>query len=356
MKQVCICTFCVWNSYGSMLQAYGLQYALKQLDCRGTIASTKPEPAKKWIFPGLKTRSVKGMVVDLHRMLISRKLKRKYSACGSFIRRNINIDYFGSFEALAEAPPRADVYLAGSDQVWNPRKMDPAFFLEFVPEGYPRITYGASMGIPKIPAGKEGDFRRLVRGFDHISLRERDNVPVVGAYTDQMPEVHIDPVFLVPQEHWREMEQPYPIDEPYILVYPIYWEKGLNRQLKALHKKTGKTIVAVLGQAQQVYANRRIYDASPEQFLWLIDHADAVVSSSFHGIAMSLVFEKPFSAVIDPKSPSRLRCLLETLETGNRAIPDLADDAARNYDGLREKINLERGRSMAYLGKVLNIQ
>lgn len=356
MKQVCICTFCVWSSYGSMLQAYGLQYALKQMDCRGFIASTKPVPAKDWTFPGLKSRSVKGLVVDLHRMLISGKLKRKYSACSSFIRRNVNIEYFGSFDALAQDPPPADAYLAGSDQVWNPRKMDPAFFLEFVPEGYPRITYGASMGIPKISADREADFRRLVGRFDHISLRERDNVPVVGAYRDLPPEVHIDPVFLVPQAHWRQMEQPYPIDGPYILVYPIYWDKRLNRQLKALHERTGKTIVAVLGQTQQVYANRRIYDASPEQFLWLIDHADAVISSSFHGIAMSLLFEKQFAAVIDPKSASRLSCLLETLEAKNSTIGELTADRVLDPDALRQKICRERDRSMAYLRKVLNIQ
>lgn len=353
MKKVCVSTFCVWSSYGSMLQAFGLQHALKEIDCQGVVALPDVVPKKRWCFEGFTAKSLKGLVVDAHKLLISGKIKNRYAAANSFIRKYIQVEYTGNYDNLRNHPPRADAYIVGSDQVWNPRKMAPDFFLEHIPEGYPRISYAASMGVTRIPAENREGFQRMVAAFDHISVRERDNLSVINECTDRPAQVHIDPVFLVSRDRWREMEVPYPIDGPYILVYPIYWDKGLNQQLKQLHQQTGKTIVAVLGQIQQVYANQRIYDASPEQFLWLIDHADAVVSSSFHGVAMSLVFGKRFSAVIDPNSPSRLTCLLDTLGAQNRAIMELVEDQGQDQNAISRRIEEEKVRSVAYLRKVL---
>lgn len=356
MKKACISTYCVWSSYGSMLQAFGLQHALRQIGCEGYIASAGTAPPDQWKAPALRLRNPKALIVDLHKWLIAGKIRRRYVRANAFIREHIHIRYFGSWDALKEQPPRADAYIAGSDQVWNPRKLAPDFFLDYVPEGALRSSYAASMGITKVPEEKQAEFCRLLEGFEHISLRERDNLPIIEDFCSRNAQVHIDPVFLVPETVWRELEVPYPMDEPYILVYPIFWDKRLNHQLEQLHKRTGKTIVAVLGQAQQVYANKRIYDASPEQFLWLIDHADAVVSSSFHGIAMSLVFQKPFAAVIDPKSPSRLTCLLETMGAENSRIEDLAEESLQDYGRIRHTIQQETGRSLAYLRKVMSLE
>lgn len=39
-----------------------------------------------------------------------------------------------------------DVYITGSDQVWNPDWYEPAFFLTFVPNSRKKIAYAASLG------------------------------------------------------------------------------------------------------------------------------------------------------------------------------------------------------------------
>lgn len=352
MKKVCISTFCVWSSYGSIFQAYGLQYALRQIDCEGFIAIPNPAPKERWTFPGIVSANPKAMVVAAHKLLIHQKIQRRYTLANDYIHRNIQIEYFESYEALRKEPPKADAYITGSDQVWNPRKLDPAFFLEYIPREYPRISYAASMGVTEVPPDKQADFKRMVASFDYISLREEDNLPVVSRYTDRVVQVNIDPVFLVPSEDWVKMEVPYPIREPYILIYPIYWDKKLNKEVETLQKQTKKTVVAILGQAMQVYANKRIYDASPEQFLWLIDHADAVISSSFHGIALSVIFQKKFAAIIDPKSPSRITCLLDKLGVQNSSIHDLMKERGQGC-GVLESIEFERTKGMNYLRKVL---
>ena len=335
MKKVCISTFCVWNSYGAILQAV-----------------SNPAPKEVWTFSGIKSANLKAVLVAVHKLIIHQKIQRRYTLANDFIRKNIHIEYFESYEALRKEPPKADAYIAGSDQVWNPRKLDPAFFLEYIPQGFPRISYAASMGVTDVPTDKQTAFQRMVASFDYISLREEDNLPVISRYTDRLAQVNIDPVFLVSRKVWEKMEIPYLLREPYILIYPIYWDKKLNKEVERLHKQTKKTVVVILGQAMQVYANKRIYDASPEQFLWLIDHADAVISSSFHGIALSLIFQKRFAAVIDPKAPSRITCLLNKLGVHNCSIHDLTKECEQSC-GVLGRIEEERSKSLSYLRKVL---
>ena len=52
---------------------------------------------------------------------------------------------YRSLRALRAFPLRCDLYLAGSDQLWNTKltdgKLDPAYALDFGPEGTRRATY-----------------------------------------------------------------------------------------------------------------------------------------------------------------------------------------------------------------------
>lgn len=66
------------------------------------------------------------------------------------------------------------------------------------------------------------------------------------------------------------------------------------QKLKELHEKTGYKIVSIQNSLRPIYANKRVMDIGPKQFLWLMDHAEAVVTSSFHGTAFSVIFNKRF--------------------------------------------------------------
>lgn len=354
MKKVNVVTFCDWRSYGSMLQALGLQHMLKDLGFAGQVLRPEPQPPAQ-LKPRLPLAGGLGQrIVDLHKLLNHGAQARKYRSSNAFIQQNIPICYCGSYDAVKNDPPKADVYLSGSDQVWQPGVMDPFLFLDFVPEGIPKISYAASMGIPVIPPEREDLFRRFISGYSYLSVREADNQPVISALTDKPVHRHIDPVFLMERENWRLLETAYPgMDKPYILVYAIYWEKALNKELKRLHEQTGMDVVVVASSLRKMYANKWIYDADPGQFLWLVDHAAMVVTSSFHGVAMSAIFEKKFSAVINPGSPSRIACLLETLGIGNLPLDRLAEADAPDYEPVRQRIEQERQRSKDYLNEAL---
>ncbi len=243
------------------------------------------------------------------------------------------------------------LFLAGSDQIFHPALCNPVFFLDFVPAGAKRISYAASMGSLDVSADKEKEFARLLNNFDYLSFREKDAAELAKKYTNKEIQVHIDPTFLMSVKDWRAVEKEYPIKGKYILFYPIYWDKSLNAKLKDLHKKTGLPIV-MISDALGIYHQKAVRDAGVDQFLWLIDHAEYVVTSSFHGAALAINFNKNVSMVVNPKLPSRLNNLAETLDFPIIPIEQI-DSIEIDYERINNNIAREKERSMAYLKKVL---
>lgn len=353
MKKVCVASFCEWTSIGSVLQSLALQRTLHSMgaDVFTLRPGRKADPVWKWRWCGGK--NVKNWILNLHWLVYGRKICDGYRRTNEFIEKNVHLLHYRDTVEKEGGIPEADVYIAGSDQVWNPLKIRPEFFLDFVPHGKKRCSYAASMGVTGIPEGSREQFEDLIRKFDMISVREEDNVPVIGRITDVPVQVHIDPVFLLGREDWMRYASPCRVDKPYILVYALYWDKSLNAQLRRLHRQTGMEIIAVSDHLQRVYATKRLYDTDVGRFLWLIDHAQAVVTSSFHGAAMAILFNKKLAAVVNPKAPSRIGCLLKRLHVDSMAIAELSDDCTILYDEVNQRIADEAAGSKAYLEEVM---
>lgn len=347
-KKVVISTFVDWTSYGSVLQAVGLQYILKKT---GILPKTivyknimDKSPIKK-----PRMLNVPGYIVYRYKMLH----KNEFMLCKkrglAFIDEHLDIEMYESYEDLKRKPPVADVYISGSDQVWNPLVCREDFFLNYAPNEKKRISYAASMGVLQIPKNKNSDFQRQIRNFDAISIREQDTTNVIQKYTDVELTRNIDPSFLIPRAVWKEFENSYDIRKPFILVYAIFWDKKYNRDLIRLHKKTGWDIVCIQNSYRNIYANRRLFDVGPAEFIWLIDKAEAVITSSFHGCAFSLIFNKMFTPIINPDAPSRIENLLNEFEI--HSIPEIVDVTSFEYDyeAINKHINAERDRSVSYL-------
>ena len=91
-------------------------------------------------------------------------------------------------ETLLQNPPHADVYLSGSDQVWNPLTIHDEFFFPFVQEKELVVSYAASMGTETVPVEHEALFSQYMARFDSISVREDTMVDVIRKYTDKSME------------------------------------------------------------------------------------------------------------------------------------------------------------------------
>lgn len=351
MKKINVTTFCLENSYGSVLQAYALKKTLSDIGFASEIITKEKKPAPTLKLNKPSTLHPRDLAKFAARLFAYKQRSRRYTGTMSFINQKMDIRYNCNFSEISF--DENNLFLTGSDQVWNLYDFKKEHFLDFVPAHYERLSYAASMGRVEVPPYLEERFKELVQGFKRISVRESDMIPLLRRYTDCPIDVNIDPTLLVSDEHWRSLEKEYPISNPYILVYPLYWNKKYNDELKALHKRTGKDIVVISEYMRPIYANKWICDADIQQFLWLIDHADAVVSTSFHGTIFSLIFNKPLASIINMNAPSRISSLLEILDYKNLKISDLSEIEGKDFSAVRDNIATERSKSICYLQEIL---
>ena len=353
MKKAVISTYTHWNSIGSILQSVGLQQALKKIDVEPrTIVFTSDENV-----PAVKRCDLcfnASYIIHIYRLLKRDKLENGRNKALEFIDKYINKKVFDNPECVHFNDGDADVYIAGSDQIWHPNLRRDDFFLSYAPNGKKRISYAASMGVLCIPDQNRDRFREFIAKFDAISVREIDMIPVISNFTSKSVLQHIDPSFLISADSWRNYGREYDVSKPYVLVYALYWDRSLNQQLKELHKNTGLEIISIQSSLRPIYANRVALNVGPDEFLWLIDHAEGVVTSSFHGTALSIIMNKRLCSIVNPSSPSRISSLMRTLNVdGAKSIRELLTYEL-DYKTTNKRIEKEQQRGYEYLkGEIL---
>lgn len=348
MKRAVVSTYCDWNSFGSVLQSIGLQTALETIDVHSTVVRVEAEFDRKPV----RYRKNKGPVDQLMNFYIflhRKEIQRAHKKNRQFIQEHLRVRDYPDVETLRREPPVSDAYIAGSDQIWNPALRREEFFLHFAPEGKRVVSYAASMGVTDVSEQGKDWLRQNLEKFQKLSVREADMVSVLAELTGKQVQVHIDPTFLKSADEWRKLQKTYPVRRPYILVYPIYWDSKLNAQLRQLKKETGFDIISLHSGLRNIYADRIIRDADVGEFLWLVDHAQCVVTSSFHGVAFSTIFNKKYSAVINPGAPSRIGNLLGVLGMNTPEIKDCIEKFDVDYEAVNGRIQAEKERSLHYL-------
>ena len=348
MKSIKIVTYCTCSSIGSVLQSFALKKVLLDMGCESKVLLEHEKKRKRNVL------KPKQLCRDIFKMMLHKKIQAGTKKRNEFICEHMDIVRYGDDQELQaiESCDEANCYLAGSDQIWNPNHCNQVFFLDFV-KNKKCVSYAASMGSTVVPDEKKQTFCRLLENFDLISVRERECAEVIHELTGKDASVHIDPTFLLSSDEWRTYEKKYEIKEPYILLYMIYWNDSLKKKVMELKRKTGLKVYTIKNGLSRACGDKILYDVGVDEFLWLIDHAEYVVTSSFHGAAMSAIFNKKFSAVVNPASPSRIENLLRVLSIPRVDINDL--DSADNFDymAINHRISEERTRGTEYLREAL---
>ena len=232
---------------------------------------------------------------------------------------------YASAEELRANCPEADVYIAGSDQIWNPvfpNGKDSAFFLEFVPEDRRKISYAASFSVDALAEEDSARMQPWLSRLDTISVRETSGIRLLADMGLDGVQV-MDPVFLLTKEQW-ECLAVYPDTRDYILVYDFDNSPLVRSLADSLAKRTGKKIISVfpLEGADQVWV-----DMGPREFLGAIRNAGVVLSNSFHATAFSLIFQKEFYVVNRTENiNTRMRDLLVDLSLADRLVSAVPEE------------------------------
>ncbi len=154
-----------------------------------------------------------------------KEYKRKF-AFDKFDSKYLNITKrkYANIEDLRLDPPKADIYICGSDQIWNQDAtfgIEKAYYLNFGNSDIYRMSYAASFGSDKFPS--QGDkVRNLIKNIDKISVRERTGECILNKLGFSNIDIVLDPVFLLDRQQWRTLisySKQVKTPEKYILLY-----------------------------------------------------------------------------------------------------------------------------------------
>ena len=342
-------------NYGATLQAYALHRFVQKLgyDCYIIDHMSSAEKHRTIKLTDFSRENIKKMPYKF-------MLERGYKRFEDFYTQHMNMTKrYATMDELKSNPPDSDVFISGSDQVWNPKdpKLD-RFLLDFVPEDKCKISYAASMGNPTLPDEKKATYIEALKRFNAVSVREQEACNMIQPLTDKKVNINCDPAFLLDAEEWRELESPVKglKENDYILCYMIHMPVWFNEWIDELRKKTSLKIVFVgLNGYRPVNCDKYVRDAGIGEFLWLIDNAAAVVSSSFHGNVFSLIFGKKLISTPDKKRPDRIHNLLRMFGENNREVYEKNDEyncEPVNEETVKAVIKKEQEKSKQYLTKV----
>ena len=363
--KVGILTFPNSTSYGAALQMYALYHTVKKLGHDAEIINYHNPYMKagKHMTKAYAKRSLRDRVRFRARAILHRRLERNFR---DFEKQNTKLFPARPIMQKAQlslADTRYDAVICGSDQVWNPRITDSdlSYFLDFCSENTKRIAYAPSFGVDSL----DGAFAASVAGelhrFAALSVRERAGQILAEEMTGQPVPIVADPSMLLDAGEWSGQEQAHPLGRgKYILYYTVRTSPSLFSYCRVLSEKTGLKIVVIGGNPLKKMRNRdpRVQyavDVSPAEWLYLIHHAQYVVTNSFHGTAFSIIYRKNFYVEFSSDTNSRLTHITEMLGLQDRVVKNgMCDDGSPcDYSMAEDKLPALCAESMRYLENAL---
>lgn len=331
-------------NYGSILQAYALQKKVNQLGYDSEIIDYLYPPKKKISYWKQAIMYLYRLGVDIFFGGVLRRKKKRFD---SFYKNNLVVSpKIYSKQIITEEPPVYDIYMSGSDQVWNPNyiKDDTSFLLSFVPKGKKRVSYASSFAINEIPQEYSLLYKKELNKYHTISVRENTGINIVRKLTGCDAQVVCDPTLLLTRKEWDELanQSELKIKEKYILVYVLSYMFNpypeIYNIVDNVQKELGNIkVIYLTGKKEDMFRpnSRLIKDAGPNEFVYLFKNATFVITTSFHGTAFSLIYGKPVYGVVKSEltKDGRIPSLLSKVQC-EKSIISYKSDIISNCDEL----------------------
>jgi hypothetical protein len=361
-----ILTFHCADNYGAVLQTFALQKTIEKLGFKAEIIDFRPENlinSYRIIRPNKPSLFRLGEYIA-KRILYTRKLERRIKSYEEFRKNYIKISekkYFNILD-LEKEPSNYDIYIVGSDQVWNPKHIElygAAYLLNFINKRAKRISYAASV-VEKIPEHLINIYKENLNKFEFISVREESSKKILKEIIEKHISVVLDPVLLLEKSRWDDLIKGMKksIGE-FIFVYDLIRDNLIVKTANYLSIKTNLPVVTFSYNRYHKHYSNYIDSISfkgPKEFIWCIKNARFVLTNSYHGFLFSLIYEKPFIVLPHPERGSRMIDLLDTLGIPERIINNENDIPRKiseindiKYENIKPKISDLKLLSISYL-------
>ncbi|MCH8540771.1 MAG: polysaccharide pyruvyl transferase family protein [Opitutales bacterium] len=330
-----ILTFHAVPNFGAALQALALQSFLQSEGHEPFIIDYRPAyltTGGPFRFPkskeDLRANLIKAyQKVNTLRVYTNSAKKQQLHLFSEFHQSHLNLSKtsYRTIDELRKNPPKADAYICGSDQIWNPpvqHGVDPACFLDFGPNTVPKFSYSASFGSATIDQRFLPDIETLVKNLDAVSVREQSGTAILDQISTQPVEVVPDPTFLC---DWDKIQKPrVSSDSETVFSYFLRSGEGVYDFQKNLSDQSGLTVLEPVNLLQRWKSYSKKTPIAPLGFLAEMKKARWVITNSFHGTVFAILLRKPFLTATLPgkrgKLNERMTHLLSTLGLLDRQI------------------------------------
>ena len=339
----------IWHvkNYGAELQTYATVKTLQEMGHDVCVIDYR-------LFERQKRTSIVGKFLNFAHDLAPENIKFE-----NFWRKHIpSTKHYTSYDELKKDVPDADLYLVGSDQVWNPeitKEKALAYFLGFVPAGKPMASYAPSFGTDKWNGTDEltPKVQERLSTFKGVSCREKQGVKILKDNFSIEATHVLDPSLL--RTGYEELTGKIRTKKT-LAYYQLSKAPALYQFAEGKAKELGLKFVNI-NKKTKLTSSFMWNRCSVQEWIKGIAESSFVITHSFHGVAMCLVHHRPFVAIYEKGGRiSRLASLLEIADLQNRLFSSIEDAAVSNvwneeinWNKVDILLNAEREKSQEYL-------
>lgn len=341
-----ILTFHRAYNYGAILQCYALQQVLQELGSEAYVLDYQ----QKYIDAKYRTidfNILRKYILKPKTFLgYLRRYPKRYKISKFF--KNFQKKRLHLLKFNKENLNACNAFVIGSDQMWGIHctgGIDKIYFGEFPHKASsPIYGYAISTNIDSIKSIGKEKLYNYAKNFKTLSFREKNIKSRVEELTNLTCRTDVDPTLLTRKETWNSVINKKWEKENYIVLYQVRYPKNreiLYNKAKALSQKLNCKIIDL-----------STYKYSPEDFVSLIKYSRCVITSSFHAVIFSLIFERPLFAVkLNDGHDDRYVNILEDLGATDLLydLDFLPEMKEFKYESIAHRIEKLRSESINYL-------
>lgn len=370
--KVCILSMQRVGNFGSLLQSYALKKLLEQCGHSVSFLDIERNDADDQMRQGKALSSAvreHGFVhklkkldrYALNRLTIKKLAQKQDTGFEHFRRRMLGMEGNANNS-------RYDCCVIGSDEVFNCMSESPWGFTSQlfgnVKQARGVITYAASCGATTFEDLPEAVADRIRQAFENVSafsVRDENTRQFVSRLTDTPAEEYFDPVVVGDfDQEIQNAALPQNLPERYCVVYSYYNRICRQEEIRAIRRfcREHRLKIIAVGAPQMWIRNYLVLE--PFRMLKVFQHADFVITDTFHGTIFSAKYVKRFATVTRPSNENKLRDLIAKLGLEKHAVCSFeqleeAYAVQNDTDRIRKLSEEERTRSMRYLSESISL-
>jgi len=286
--------------------------------------------------------------------------------------------FVSKYSELIELNNEFDCFVLGGDQLFRRKFMFSTFdffSLDWVYKS--KLSIGTSFGVDHyeeqcLPFHIEF-YQYWLNQFMGFSVREKSGEMILKKELNVSNDVCVtsDPVLLAGKEYLENLcDNDFGKEKEYVASYLLDPHNEALQLIEFVANKYfngNKKRLENIGYENELSENifaGNTNTVSGEKWLSLITNCKFLITDSFHGLCLALLFSKKFCVLMpeEDRGKTRIKEILREYGLEDRVVTDLEDFVSRDvynrsirFDEVEEKINLLRDKSIKWILKQLRL-